>query len=127
MNGFGRIAKTGWNRLRTRQRLESLSESAAADFGVSRADLCEAALQKGDVPERMERMSAVFGAGAACRAADRYRVLDMSRVCTCCTERHDCTHLLYGAAGTASREADFCPNAAEFRALAKADGGRRVA
>lgn len=118
MNGIGRMAKAVWNRIGTERQLGQLAEQAAADFGVPPADLHAAARQKGDEADRMDRMAAVFGAEAGLRAANRYQRLDMARACTCCTDRATCADLLHGEGPVTPEAAAFCPNAAEYRAMA---------
>lgn len=120
MNGIGRRIRSAWNGFITRRRLEALGEGAAADLGLTPADLREAAGHRGDVPERMQRMAALFGAGPALAGVGRHQMLDMARACTCCTGRAECAHLLYGPAAASAADAGFCPNAADYRALAAA-------
>ena len=117
MSGIGRIARTFWNEHKLRRRLESLMAGAPGDFGATQGDLLEAARQRGDVPDRMRRMSRLFGVEGAFRRADRYQVLEMSKVCNRCCERRMCGHALYDSKREGAVDTGFCPNAAEYRGL----------
>jgi|GEM_PF-4892421 len=118
MSRIGHLANTFWNGLKTRRQVEVLGPAAAADFGVTLADVGAVAHQPGDVPDRMQRMAAVFGAEDALAKADRYSLQDMAHNCADCAARGVCARVLYRAQGPEVGEVDFCPNAPAYREMA---------
>lgn len=98
-----------------------MSRCASADFGASTSDLENALTMKMDLPERMERMSAVFGASHAVARADRWQLLDMARACNRCEHRHACSRALHCKDPAQPQDVAFCPNADEYRTLAALD------
>lgn len=120
MSRIGRLAKTFWNGLSTRRQVEVLGPAAAADFGMTLADVGAAARQPGDVPDRMQRMAAVFGAQDALAKADRYSLQDMAHNCADCAARGVCARVLYRGRGPEAGEVEFCPNAPAYREMAVA-------
>lgn len=118
MSRIGRLANTFWNELKTRRQVEALGPAAAADFGVTLADVSVAALQPGDVPDRMQRMAAVFGADRALSGTDRYRLQDMAQTCADCAARRVCARVLYRDTAPDAGDVGFCPNAPAYREMA---------
>lgn len=120
MSRIGRLASSFWNGLKTRRQVEVLGPGAAADLGVTLADIGATARQPGDVPDRMQRMAAVFGAEAALSKAARHSVQDMAHNCAACHARGICARVLYRAHGPEAGEVEFCPNAPAYREMASA-------
>ena len=100
-----------------------LGSDAMRDIGVTAGDVSAAIDMKIDLPDRMGRMAAVFGAAPALRRADRWQVFDMARVCDACKHRHACNHALAAEGGAAPGDVAFCPNAGEYRVLAAQEAG----
>lgn len=115
---FERWANALWSGMKTRRQVEALGPAAAADFGVTLADVAATARQPGDVAERIARMAAVFGVEAALTRLDRYHAQDMARTCAGCPSRAVCARALHRADLPAVAQVDFCPNAPAYRALA---------
>ena len=115
MNGFGRLVRRVIERVRIERELAALPAEGAADFGSTAGELAAASRMKADVPERMGRMAEKLGAAGEFAGVDRYRVLDMARICDRCGARRVCGHVLYEDGG--ADPADFCPNAANYREL----------
>jgi len=121
MNKLGRFVQRILDRIKTENRLAILSSDAAADIGSTPAELIASSRLKVDVPERMGRMATTFGATKAFAQADRYRVLDMARICDRCGARRVCNHTLFGDATSSGAEpTKFCPNAANYHDLVAA-------
>lgn len=118
MSRIGRLANTFWNELKTRRQVEVLGPAAAADFGVTLAEVSATARQPGDVSDRMHRMAGVFGAEAALAGTDRYSLQDMAQTCADCAARRVCARVLYRAHGPDAGEVGFCPNAPAYREMA---------
>lgn len=123
MNSVRRTIADIWSNLRTGSRVEQLPATAAADFGMTAADLVTAARMHGDVPTRMQQMATIFGADAALRTANRYRIFEMSLRCDRCQARRACTHALATTHGRRPEDVDFCPNADEYRVMSAANTG----
>lgn len=118
MNRIMRKATEVWKRYRAEQAVGQLTAAAAADIGVTPGDLIGAARMRGDVPERMQRMAAVFGAEAALDRTGRFQVLDMAQKCNCCAARDTCGTALDDPRGIRADQVDFCPNSDDYRAMA---------
>jgi hypothetical protein len=97
-----------------------LSQDAARDIGVSPGKLRQSATKKCYVPDRMQRMLRIFGAGAALADANRYQALDMARTCDRCAERGICAMVLDGDKTPSDEDVDFYPNAEDYREMTNA-------
>ena len=100
-----------------------MDDAACRDFGMGVNDLAAAITMKTDVPDRMRRMSAIFGAAPALARADRWQLFDMARTCDGCRHRRACARVLDGDGLTGPQDVAFCPNAGEYRAMAAHGAG----
>lgn len=116
MTAIKRLLQTLRERLAERRNASRIDRQACHDFGMTRADVDQALAMRRDVPDRMGRMSAVFGAAEA--AIDRWQLLDMARLCDSCSHRPDCARALDTPGGASPQDVAFCPNAAAYRDLA---------
>lgn len=114
---FDRIARNIKTKLTSHQNLAALTLADAADFGVTGAEISEAASQRPDVLERVTRMSAVYGAEAALQTIGRYDLFEMARTCDRCPHERKCARLLHGESKPCTKDVNFCPNATEYVAL----------
>lgn len=118
MTGIRRMMQNLRQKRTERHNAMRLDGAAMRDIGVSLGDMSAAIDMKIDVPERMDRMAAVFGAAPALHRADRWRIFDMARACDACSHRHPCSHALAAKGGATPGDVTFCPNAEEYRAMA---------
>lgn len=120
MFGMDRMARTLRTKLANRQNLSALTPAGAADFGMTAADVAEAAQQRADVLERLALMSEIHGAAGALKAAGRNQLFEMARTCDRCPHERKCARALYSASKPCLKDVDFCPNAPEYAALTMA-------
>ena len=118
MNRPTQFLRNALSRWRT-ERAIAAAPAAAADLGIAPADLLAIARHPGDLPDRMGRMAARFGASGAMARLGRWESLDMTRACAACPHRRACDRALDTQA--AAETCGFCPNAATYRRLAAAD------
>lgn len=121
MTAIKRLLQTLRQRLAEHRNADRMDRKACQDFGVTRAEMDQALAMRIDVPDRMGRMSAVFGAAEAVAGTDRWQLLDMARLCNRCGHRPACARALDAPGGPAPQDMEFCPNAASYRDLAARD------
>lgn len=124
---LARIAGNIKAKLTTLRSLEALAPADATDFGVTPAELVEAAQQRGDVLERITRMSEIYGVEQAFQAVGRYDLLEMARKCNRCPHERACARLLRGECNPCTKQVDFCPNAGAYAALIVGQDAAHVA
>lgn len=118
MIGIRRMMQNLRERLVEQREAGRMHDEACRDFGMNASDLAAAITMKIDVPDRMRRMSAIFGAAPAMARTDRWQLFDMARACDACKHRRACARALDGDSEVASQDVAFCPNAGEYRAMA---------
>lgn len=118
MIGIKRMMQNLRRRYAEQREAGKMDDAACRDFGVSTGDLAAAVAMKIDVPDRMRRMSAIFGAAPALARTDRWQLFDMARTCDGCRHRRACTRALDGDGSAGPQDVAFCPNAGEYRAMA---------
>ncbi|MDR0808466.1 MAG: hypothetical protein LBE86_04960 [Gemmobacter sp.] len=117
MIGIRRMMQNLRHRIGEQREAGQMNDDACRDFGMTAGDLTAALTMKIDVPDRMRRMSAVFGAAPALARADRWQLLDMARACDRCKHRRACARALDGDGQAGTQNVAFCPNAGEYRAM----------
>lgn len=123
MIGIKRLMRDLRHRLAMQHEAGRMTEAACRDFGMSASDLAAAVTMRIDVPDRMRRMSVVFGAAPALARADRWQLFDMARACDGCRHRRACARALDGDGSAGPQDVAFCPNAGEYRAMAAQGAG----
>lgn len=123
MTAIRRMMQNLRQRRAERRNARGLGGEATRDFGVTAGDLAAALSMKIDVPDRMGRMSAIFGATPAMARADRWQIFDMAKVCDGCKHRRACARALYSDDAAGPQDVAFCPNAGEYRAMAAHGAG----
>lgn len=123
MIGIRRMMRNLRRRLAEERRAGGMSDAACRDFGMTAGDLAAAITMKIDVPDRMQRMSAIFGAAPALARTDRWQLFDMARACDGCKHRRACARALDGDGPAGLQDVAFCPNAGEYRAMAAHGAG----
>ncbi|WP_192340967.1 hypothetical protein [Ensifer sp. ENS06] len=118
MSAIERMTRNIKSRLVNRRNLSALTQAGAAGFGVTATEVQHAAHQRTDVLERLARMAEFHETAGALASAGRYELLEMARKCDRCPHERKCARILYAALRPCAKEVDFCPNAAEYPALA---------
>ena len=123
MIGIKRMMQNLRRRFAEQREAGGMTDGACRDFGMNASDLTAAITMKIDVPDRMQRMSAVFGAAPALARTDRWQLFDMARACDGCKHRRACARALDGDGPAGLQDVAFCPNAGEYRAMAAQQAG----
>ncbi|THD85105.1 DUF1127 domain-containing protein [Aliigemmobacter aestuarii] len=98
--------------------VRALSEADLADLGMTRAQLEFFVTVPQEIPDRMDRMAAVFGLSHADLQASAADYAAMMRACAGCGSLGPCRAFLSGAEGGPEEARGFCPNADALAARA---------
>lgn len=99
--------------------IESLAERDLADLGMSRDQLISLVRLPQDLPDRVEAMGAQHGLTPLALQRDAPTWVELLSTCGHCAQRGRCAKALAQGGAEARAAREFCPNAAEFRALAQ--------
>lgn len=104
-----------WHEIRE---VEALSDRDIADLGLTRDQLAHFVRMPADVEERVTHMAAVFGLSEDEVKASHAQWVELLEVCSGCTDRATCSHVLAKGAAAQPSDCGFCLNRATFDTLA---------
>lgn len=100
-----------------------LDDRELQDLGVTRDQAVLLASMPADVPERLRAMAAIFGLPEADLQRDHATWLELTETCAVCGARPACQRMLEREhvfeGSVQPGDVGFCPNAANYRAMAK--------